>query len=1227
MKERNNEEEKEEKPFNVILLGNIESEKEALIHKLIKKRFAINQLINQNTSNINTNQNISDIMNSVDIHGETVKMKIYDNTSASKIFSYSNKSLSSAQGLILFYSVCDRNSYNILKSNLHKIMSMNKYDFPMVMVGNDSDSPNRQVNYEEAKSLADSYGLKFYEVSINSGFGIKPMFEDLGEQVVYKKYGIDDNFGKNNKSMILNENKNNFSEKMVNKKSKNKNITIYTNNQLYENEFNKNIKEKMQKNKLTSNSYIINANTSSYKKNKLKTNYKTFTNESKSDLELENSINSSINNKKFNKSKDTFLFKSPDLTSSSVILSYRGKTEAQKKREEEIRQKRLLREKEMKTWWKKREKENLELQRLKKEKEKLEMKEKIKLDKRIQKEKEKKFIEENLMKVKLNYEQKKLNNRQMEQEILNKRENIRKEKLQEKKINKERLNKIKEEKEKEEKEKEKQLLNYKNIKNNKEKNQGNISKNTQTNSLNNKKRTEKLKSEKNKNSNNDLIQNNSCILKEEQNDTSTSTHIYENKNELIESYKNNSNIYRCLKCRLIPDILINESNQEIEIICDHSYEDYLHHNITSYSNFIEQSLNHPIDNNNVFCLFCQKYANEFSDEKNIFFCQKCDIYFCSDDEEKHKNLIHKTEENIKEKYLNISKNKIKEKNINKKNSKLMMTPTRNKLNKTLAKQNTTPCLSKKTNNKIIQKNSNNNKDANKSSENFHINENNNKNYKAFPFYLIDSYCGKHNEVFKFYCFNCHQNFCELCSNYHMNHSFVKFDDILLSNDELNSKKKELNKAKEDLIKLNEYFSALIEAIKCKFERLFNIKKKELEIKEKIILDYETIKYNYHSINNIRNIKFENNDKFLELNPNADWFTRFNLIFKNLNTNLSKKENDIFDILKLTCPNERNNTKIISKNYYSNKINKLIFLKNEDIAALNENKNIIIFDKDNFEEKLNINISKENNLCINDIIPRLEGGIILTGYEFIKFINLDLDNQYYNFEHEIKDSGSNINSLLEFNNSIFISLNDFSILKLWKKNDNYKYSCIDLYNHNNIFHYNREITQIIKINAKSFLFCSSEENCLYKFIINKNDKIELISKLENIYFIKGIKDNNYNYNNIINLVNEKYIFVSCIDHILLIDKNKFNIIQKFFHNYKLINLYHFSENYFIALDSKNILHKIEFDKYQQKLFFEDNINLNDNYPEFNSGLNNIIIWNREKIIFEMKDKFIKISSLE
>ena len=38
------EKEKNDKPFNVILLGKIQSDKEAILRKLIKKRFAINQI-------------------------------------------------------------------------------------------------------------------------------------------------------------------------------------------------------------------------------------------------------------------------------------------------------------------------------------------------------------------------------------------------------------------------------------------------------------------------------------------------------------------------------------------------------------------------------------------------------------------------------------------------------------------------------------------------------------------------------------------------------------------------------------------------------------------------------------------------------------------------------------------------------------------------------------------------------------------------------------------------------------------------------------------------------------------------------------------------------------------------------------------------------------------------------------------------------------------------------
>ena len=1208
MKDKNRDEEKEQKPFNVILLGNIESEKEALIHKLIKKKFAINQLkkLNQSSDNINDNKNLEDIMNSVEIHGETVNMKIYDNTSASKVFSYSNKSLSSAQGIILYYSVCDRNSFNILKSNLNKIMSMNKYDFPMVMVGNDSDLPNRQVNYEEAKALADSYGLSFYEVSINSGLGMAPMFLDLGEQVVYREYG--NNPMKNNKSAFIRKNEMMNTSGNFYSSKKGKNISIYANEDLYDDEFNKSIKEKMKKN-LLSNSYL-----SSNNKNKQKTNYRTFTNESEDSI-----TNSFRNNKNSNKSKKGFLIKSPDLVSSSVILSYRGTTQAQKIREEEIRKKRLQREREMRTWWKIREKQNFEMQKLRKEKEKKNMIDKIKEDKKIQKEKEKKVLEDNLKKNKINYEQKKQNNKKAEKDLLTKKENLLLERIKDKKNNKEKLNKLKEEMDIEQRERQNLLYKQKStiINNSNKKDKLSLAKNNnQSNQNHNKNKKLKSKSTKDKKEDNNS-QNNSTIIDDEQNVTSRQPHNYLNKNILIENYKNNSNIYRCLKCKLIPDILINESNQEIEIYCDHSYKNNLHYNITTYSNFIEQSLNHPVDNNNIACIYCQKYANELSEDKNIFYCNKCDIYFCSDDEEVHRNLMHKIEENIKEKYLNISKNKINEKKMNKKNSKLMMTPMRNKNNKALYKQNTTPMLLKKTNNKI-----NVNKPSNKDKNNYNTNNSNINNQKnpiknTLPFYIIDTYCPNHDEVFKFYCFDCHQNFCELCHKNHINHSIIKFDDILLSEDELDTKKNELNQAKEDLVKLNDYFTALIEAIKCKFERLFNIKKKELEIKEKIIHDYETIKYNYHSISNIRNIKFNNNDNFMELSPDTDWFNRFNLIFKYLNSNLNNNSNDIFDILNSL--NEKNNTKIISKNNNMKEINKLITLNNEDIAALIGNENIIIFDKDTLEEKLNLKLEgKNSNFFINDICLRNDGGLICSGYEFIKFINLGLDNQYYNCDYDIQDIDNNINSVIEFNNNLFISLNNKKELKLWKKNKD-THMCINSYNYINE-EIKDEINNIIKINSNSFIMSCYKEKCLCKFIVNNNDKIEFVEKLENI----NLSSNKYKKNNIINFPNENYFLVSCDKSILLIDKNEFNIIQNFQHDYNFTDIYYYSNKYFIALDSNNIIYKIELDKYQQKLFFEESINLNNKYQFCLDDIYKIH-FNKKKgnIILQTKNKFIKI----
>ena len=60
--------------------------------------------------------NIDDIMNNIEIHEETIKMKILDNFSTNKIFSSSNKSLKKVRGIILCYSVADRKLIDIFST-------------------------------------------------------------------------------------------------------------------------------------------------------------------------------------------------------------------------------------------------------------------------------------------------------------------------------------------------------------------------------------------------------------------------------------------------------------------------------------------------------------------------------------------------------------------------------------------------------------------------------------------------------------------------------------------------------------------------------------------------------------------------------------------------------------------------------------------------------------------------------------------------------------------------------------------------------------------------------------------------------------------------------------------------------------------------------------------------------------------------------------------------------
>ena len=145
----------ENKLFNVFLLGDIKSEKNKIIQQYILNNNKEKRELEQEN-----NINETDLTQSFEIHGETIKMKILEVPQLEQIFPSEQESSPQTHGILLFYSVADRDSFDKLKEIISKIIDMNKYEMPIVLVGNNSEESQRKVPYEEAKNFSEKYGLK-----------------------------------------------------------------------------------------------------------------------------------------------------------------------------------------------------------------------------------------------------------------------------------------------------------------------------------------------------------------------------------------------------------------------------------------------------------------------------------------------------------------------------------------------------------------------------------------------------------------------------------------------------------------------------------------------------------------------------------------------------------------------------------------------------------------------------------------------------------------------------------------------------------------------------------------------------------------------------------------------------------------------------------------------------------------------------------------------------------
>ena len=93
------------------------------------------------------------------------------------------------EGFLLVFAINDKYSFDFIQKKRECIIKgKHGESVPMILVGNKLDlENNRQVSTEEAKKLAESWGIEYIETSVKNNINCNEAFEKLVVQIAVTK--------------------------------------------------------------------------------------------------------------------------------------------------------------------------------------------------------------------------------------------------------------------------------------------------------------------------------------------------------------------------------------------------------------------------------------------------------------------------------------------------------------------------------------------------------------------------------------------------------------------------------------------------------------------------------------------------------------------------------------------------------------------------------------------------------------------------------------------------------------------------------------------------------------------------------------------------------------------------------------------------------------------------------------------------------------------------------
>ena len=160
--------------FKILIIGDSGVGKTCILSRFTKKNFIEKHIT---TSGREFNNKILKVEN------KPIKLQIWDTSGLETSHSY----YKGAMGIIITYDISDINSFQDVRNWMTQIDIYSPNDTCKVLVGNKSDKIDRAVSHYEGQSLAEEFGISFFETSAKEPKNIDEVFNYLTKEILKKK--------------------------------------------------------------------------------------------------------------------------------------------------------------------------------------------------------------------------------------------------------------------------------------------------------------------------------------------------------------------------------------------------------------------------------------------------------------------------------------------------------------------------------------------------------------------------------------------------------------------------------------------------------------------------------------------------------------------------------------------------------------------------------------------------------------------------------------------------------------------------------------------------------------------------------------------------------------------------------------------------------------------------------------------------------------------------------